>query len=256
MADRSMDVIVNADDLGISPHVNEAIFALIENGLATSSSLIANGPAVEEACREISRYPRCSFGAHLNVTEFQPLTEPEGLGPLLDEQGRFISERVRQVPLDAKLSQAVLEEFCAQIDKLLSLGVEVSHIDSHNYVHNLPRMFPILKRVQKRFSIRCVRLTRNIYGPDERAPFGLRAKKAVYNFLLKHYFRSRTTAGFSGFNLFYECATTKTMKHRSFEVVVHPGSDYYEKEEIELLCSPWRDALPFKVRLISHDEVR
>lgn len=42
------------------------------------------------------------------------------------------------------------------------------------------------------------------------------------------------------------------MKHRSFEVVVHPGSEFYEQEKIELLESPWRDSLMFPVHLMNY----
>ena len=65
-----MEVIVNADDLGMTPETNKAIFESMEQGSVTSATLLANGPFVEEACDQLSRFPHCSFGAHLNVTEF------------------------------------------------------------------------------------------------------------------------------------------------------------------------------------------
>ena len=71
--------------------------------------------------------------------------------------------------------------------------------------------------------------------------------------MLRNYYRTKTTDGFSGFRLFYEVAKTKPMKHRSFEVVVHPANDYYDPEESEILRTPWQDALDFPVRLISYN---
>jgi len=78
--------------------------------------------------------------------------------------------RVRETPIDTGLAQGIYDEFCAQVARVQSLGVKVSHLDSHNYVTTIPKLLPVLKRVQKRFQIRKVRITRNIYGSGERSP--------------------------------------------------------------------------------------
>jgi len=250
-----MNVIVNADDLGISPEVNSAIWDLMDKRLVTSATLIANAPYIEQACAATHRFPQCSFGVHLNVTEFQPLISSPKLAPLLDDHGRFILNRIREIPIDSELRDGVFKEFCAQVEKIRSLGVTVSHLDSHQYVTTIPGLFPVLKSVQRRFQIRKVRISRNIYGLDEHVSLAFRVKKKVFNFMLRHYYRTRTTEGFSGFQLFHQVGRVKRMKHRSFEVVVHPGSEYYEQEEIELLESPWRDSLKFPVHLMSYCEL-
>lgn len=250
-----MKVVINADDFGMSPKVNDAILGLLERQKITSSTLIGNSPFIEQACAEIPRFPQCSFGVHLNVTEFKPLTNSSKLAPLLDDQGRFIMNRVREVRIDTDLSEGIFEEFCSQVERVQALGVQVSHFDSHNYVTTLPRLLPVLKRVQKRFQIRKARITRNLYSPDEPAGMVLRLKKNLYNFVLRHYFSTKTTAGFSGLDLFYEVGVSKRLSHKSFEVVVHPGNDYYAPEELEILEGPWRDSLKFPVRLVNYSEL-
>ena len=119
----------------------------------------------------------------------------------------------------------------------------------------IPKIFRILKKIQKKFQIRKIRISRNIYGLDEQVPVTLRAKKTLFNFMLRHYYKSKTTQGFSDFKMFYEQALANGIKHRNFEVVVHPGNTYYDAEEIELLRGPWRDELAFPVRLISYGEL-
>ncbi len=271
-----MDVIVNADDLGISPGVNQAIFGLMEQGKVTSATLLANGPYVEEACRQVSRYPQCSFGAHLNVTEFLPLSDPKALEPLQDHNGAFDQTRIRHITIDSSLAEGIFQEFCAQIEKLQSLGVNVSHLDSHKYVLTIPKMLPILKKVQRRFGIRKARITRNIYSDGLLSKLGLtahalgvdpelgdrdvsrsvRMKKWIYNFLLRNYVRTKTTDGFSGFRLFYECAKSRRLNHRTFEVNVHPASTYYDAGEEEIVQGPWTDEVAFPIRLISYHELK
>mgnify|MGYP002015780986 FL=1 len=274
-----MDVIVNADDLGINSEVNKATFELIDQGKITSSTIIANGPCVEEACEQIGRFPRCSFGAHLNVTEFHPLINSQNLAPLLNNDGELIMGRVREIAIDSSLAEGIFQEFCAQIDRLMSLGVRISHLDSHNYVLSISKMFPILKRVQKKYQIRKVRISRNIYSDGLMSKLGLtafvlgtdpelgdhdvskslRIKKSIYNLGLRHYYRTKTCDGFSGFRLFYEYAKSRPnsqpMKQRTFEVNVHPTNPYYHAEETEILMGPWPDDLGFPIRLISYHEL-
>jgi predicted glycoside hydrolase/deacetylase ChbG (UPF0249 family) len=66
-----MLLIVNADDLGASEPINEEIFRLMESGLVTSATLMANAPAFHHAIKQIRHFPNCSFGVHLNLTAFR-----------------------------------------------------------------------------------------------------------------------------------------------------------------------------------------
>ena len=253
---KPVDVVINADDLGSTPEVNNSIFELVDRRQVLSVTLIANSPYIEEACKRVSQFPYCSFGVHLNLTEYEPLTDTDKLRPLLDQRGSFSGNGIREVPIEATLTKGIFEEFCAQIDKLHALGVKVSHIDSHHHVHSIPRVFPVLKRVQKQYQIRKVRISRNIYGPNEDTPWRLRMMKSAYNFLLRHYYRTVTTGGFTDFNTFYELGKTNKPKHQSIELMVHPGSRAFDYEdETEILSGPWRDDLSFPVRLLSYFEI-
>ena len=249
-------LIVNADDLGASAQVNEAVFDLMDRGLVTSSTLLANGPNVEEACRRTADFPACSFGVHLNMTEFRPLTTVGDLSPFLNSVGEFAGYENRRVPVNGQLAAAIFDEFSEQISRLRSLGVEVSHIDSHHDVHTLPRVFPILKRIQKSFHIRKVRISRNIFGEAERPGMLLKLKKSAYNFWLRRYYRTQTAHRFGEFQVYHEIATTGRLGSGTWEVMVHPGSTSFNyADETELLRSPWQSALKMPVRLISYLEL-
>src|SRR6266516_2916301 len=118
-----MKVIINADDLGVSTEVNEAIFALMAARRITSATLLANGPAVTEAAGRLSEFPRCSFGAHLNLSEFRPLTSHPGLRPILAEDGCFAGNRVREIAISPVVRVGIFQEWSAQVERLQSLGV-------------------------------------------------------------------------------------------------------------------------------------
>ena len=250
----AINVIINADDLGSSQEINQAVFDLIQSGKVTSATLIANAPYLDEACQLAENYPLCSFGAHLNLTQFSPISGSKGLGQLLNDDGEFTYDPIREVSVDSALSDAIFGEFCAQIQKLQASGVAVSHIDSHHNIHCMPSIFRVLKRVQKRFQIRRVRLSRNIYGLSEKVSPLLRIQKTAYNFLLRHYYRTQTTQGFTDFQTFYEAVISGRLDFHSVEAMTHPGSKIYA-DESGILQTPWRENLGIPVRLISYHDI-
>ncbi|MCC7032927.1 MAG: ChbG/HpnK family deacetylase [Acidobacteria bacterium] len=259
---RHVKVIVNADDLGISTVVNDRIFDLLARGHVTSATVLANGPAVDDAARRLPRHAGASFGVHLNLTEFAPLTPSDqraALQPLLDDRGCFAGEsRLQSTPLDAATRRACFIEWCLQIRRVRSLGIEVSHLDSHNHVHTMPALFPVLKRVQREFGVRRVRGTWNLYPTDRPAARLLLLKKRVWSAALRRCYRTATTDVFTSFAVFHDrvsgvdpgglpgCA--------SIELMVHPGAAAFETET-QLLEGRWREALRTRIELITYRQL-
>lgn len=252
-----MDIIVNADDLGASLEINDAVFALMVGKRVTSATMIANGPDIEAACQQAGHFSSCSFGAHLNVTEFRPMSGSRQLQAILDDEGEFAGEeRIRQVSIGTELAEGIFSEFYAQIQRLNSLGVAVTHLDSHHHVHTIPRILPILKKVQKEFNLRKVGITRNIYAQPQMISRSLAMKKTIYNFFLRRYYQTITTQGFADFRTFFKCGTTKGVKFNTVEVMVHPGSLVYGYQgETQILRTPWEDTMGRPVRLISYKDL-
>lgn len=253
-----MRIIVNADDLGLNACVNDRIFDLMFRRRITSATLIANAPAVEEAARRVSERGNCSIGIHLNLTEFQPLTPPKELGILgscLDEKGCFAGEEfLRTVKLTAQLKQEIFKELCLQVEKILSFGIQISHFDSHQHVHTIPALFPVVKRLQRHFGIRKVRTTWNIRPPSFKASPSLILKKRIWDFALRKYYRTITTSGFTSFTMFYDLARATSLNHDSIELMVHPGHIRFE-EETQLLYTDWQRAVPFFTKLINYHDL-
>jgi predicted glycoside hydrolase/deacetylase ChbG (UPF0249 family) len=242
-------VIVNADDLGMNQRVNREIFRLMEAGVVTSATMLANGDAVEEAALAAQRFPHCSFGVHLNLTEFQALTRSGGLGPILDETGRFKGNHIREIGIGAAIKGAIFGEWCAQIDRLLALGIKPSHIDSHHHTHTIPALLPVLRSVRKKYAIERIRISRNVYVPTD--PVVLRMKKAGYNTALRWFAGFKTTQFFSGLDMFLASGGGAGVS--SIELMVHPGSTDSETESDALI--QWvRNCKP-DVKLISYKEL-
>lgn len=254
-----MRIIVNADDLGRNAETNRRIIELAQSGHITSVSLIANAPAIGEAVSELANCPKLSRGVHLNLTEFSPLTPPDKLGPLrecVNEQGLFRGEEfLRSIRITPALSEAIFVELVSQVDALLAMGIQLSHFDSHNHVHNIPGLFLVIKRLQHHFGIRKVRTTWNIFSPRKKQGLSCRLRKRIWHLALRHYYRTVTTDGFSSLADFVEVASSRVLTLNSVEVMVHPGHADYA-EETSLLHTNWREKILLPTELISYDELR
>ena len=246
-------VIVNADDLGMSPEVNDATFALIAKGRISSATIMANAPATHEAARTAANLPQCSFGVHLNLTQFEPLTAGPAARLLVDHCGRLSRANATARPGLARL-RAVYGELCAQIEHVASLGVRISHLDSHHHVHTRPFFFPVLKEVQRRYQIRRVRLSKNFYSPDQACPADLVWQKRAYNWALKSVYSTGTTDAFTEFLTYHRADAARQRSIRLIELMVHPGAPY-AAEETAILESDWTARTAAPVRLISYAQL-
>ena len=254
MAARVKRIIVNADDLGLSQQVNDGARLLMEAGLVTSATIMANGPCWSQAIALARSKTNVSFGVHLNLSSGRPLSPGSMLGPLLDEEGNF-----RKLASYSHLPRCALQgafvELCAQVERIQQSGISISHFDSHQYIHTQPRLFGILKRLQRRFRIRKVRISKNIYVPNKVfRPPGLLYRKAIWNFALRSLYQTKTTGGFTDFSTFVEVAQRHELPYATLELMVHPGNEKFAEETARLLS--WRPQdLPFPVRLINYNEL-
>jgi chitin disaccharide deacetylase len=241
-----MLLIINAEDLGADPHINDETFALMDAGLVTSANVLANGPAFAQAAAKIKQYSHCSFAVHLNLTAFQPLTRSSHLRPILDERGFFLSSRLERTPMTAALRTAIFDELSAQVLRVLAASVPVTHLDSHHHIHTLPKLFPVLKALQRRFRIRRIRSTINLLPLGERMAVSRLFKKRLFKFALRHAYRTICPDGLGEFRDFYACLTTKQIpSFQTLELMVHPGvSKTPYNREIDQLKSGWQSLLP------------
>lgn len=251
-----MRIIVNADDLGLSKEVNDHIFAFMSRGVVTSATILANGPAFDDAMERVPLYSHCSFGVHLNVAEFCPLMQDQRLAPIMNESGEF-SGRVLSRFQGNGLGESIFNEWCAQVEKIKAHGVHVSHLDSHLHFHTLPALFGALKGVQKRFGLRKVRNTRNIYAPSALVSKTLLLKKWLWGVAVRQYFFTKTTSGFTDLTTFLEVAGRKRFPHADIEVMVHPGNSRTPRfiAETKVLQTDWLSRIPVDCELISYHEL-
>jgi predicted glycoside hydrolase/deacetylase ChbG (UPF0249 family) len=157
-ADRKL--IVNGDDFGLTPGINAGILDAHRHGILTSASVFANAPATAEALAIAKRTPTLGIGCHLSLVDGEPLSPPSSIptlvrdGQLRRTWGSFIAAALAgQIAFDE-----VERELAAQIDRVRSGGIPLTHLDAHKHVHAYPPVFAVAARLAKRFGIPRVRV--------------------------------------------------------------------------------------------------
>ncbi|GHV42907.1 carbohydrate deacetylase [Spirochaetia bacterium] len=262
-----MNIIINGDDLGYSGKENAAIFSYLDKRYITSSTLMVNAPGFDEAVQGIllrQTNKKVSFGVHLNLTEFKPLTQSDiwqetnlftyPLPKSASYFDGFSSKRGRALGRKGRvLRHACLKEWEEQISKVLDNGITISHIDSHHHIHMLPFLFPILPVLIKKFHIKNMRIIQNIF----RAPIKPSIKSYIFIKGWISYFRFlglRTSDFFCGFEDFVVNTKKALPNNTTIELMTHPGKEWTKKES-EILESDWINNLSYPAKLISYNEI-
>lgn len=235
-------LIVNADDLGMSLGINRGIFTGHEEGIVTSTSLLATGTGFDDAIAKLAEHPRLGVGVHLCLHEERPVLPPERIPSLVGEDGRLLPRSVvlRKAMLGKIVADEVEAELAAQVSRALGAGVAVDHLNSHCHLHAFLPIARVVRRVAERFGIRRVRRAEAGRWSDYAgAPAGRFALSAAITVCTRISHRAlgptmRTTDRFlglvhsgSGEPDWLEKAVRMLEPGTSAELVVHPsdGSD-------------------------------
>jgi chitin disaccharide deacetylase len=157
-------LIINADDFGFTAGVNRAIVEAHQDGVLTSTTLMANGEAFRQATELAKQIPDLSVGCHVVLIQEPPVLPPERV-PSLTRSGLFRDglKTFAAHALTGRFDSAeIAAEATAQIRKLQAAGVVVSHFDTHKHTHMFPKVLLPLLRAAAACGVRAVR---NPFGP-------------------------------------------------------------------------------------------
>ncbi|HET9792781.1 MAG TPA: ChbG/HpnK family deacetylase [Candidatus Angelobacter sp.] len=160
-------LIVNADDFGLTAGVNRAIVEANRSGIVTSATIMANAPAYAEAGALARATPTLLTGCHVVLIDGQPLTS--GAQTLINgatfENTTGATSRFRsslkdfaRAAVGKKLSAAEIQkEAEAQIARIQSAGITVTHVDSHKHTHMFPQVLRPVLRAAMALGVKAVR---------------------------------------------------------------------------------------------------
>jgi len=128
-------VIFHVDDAGMSHESNMGAIKAIEDGVATSTSIMMPCSWVPELNAYLKEHPQVDAGVHLTLTaewkkyRWGPVAGKPAVPGLVDSEG-CLWHGVEDVAAHATADE-VETEMRAQIDKALAMGIKPTHLDSH-----------------------------------------------------------------------------------------------------------------------------
>ncbi|HKO02677.1 MAG TPA: ChbG/HpnK family deacetylase [Thermoanaerobaculia bacterium] len=225
-------LIVTADDVGLTSGMTEGAIRAHRQGIVTACSIVANGNAFDDAVARLRDVPSLEVGAHLALVEERALTTGE---PMPKSYVQFVLSR-RRIDVERELR--------AQLEKILATGLRITHLNGHQHLHMLPSVFAIVRRLAGEHGIPYVRVVNDRGG---RGGIARRGSIAVLSMLGRRVDAKRKTIGVMEAGHLTAARVIELFDEVDgvTELVTHPGvavSGYewgYDWDaETEALCDP------------------
>lgn len=242
-------LIVTADDFGYSRNANRAIIKCFKEGIVTSTCLLANTELFDESVK-LLKQNKVDAGIHINLTEFKPLTEAK---TLTDRSGNFIHKgKWLDGHYDNADSHEIESEIEAQVKRLISSGLKITHMNGHNHIHIFPKVIDAASRTARKYNIKYLRLPiENKTSKNSFAALIEKLSKTAESKILKNGLKA--TDAFYGIDGMHDMSFGKfseileSLKEGASELMVHPayidesGDEFHQssqrEREIKLLTS-------------------
>jgi predicted glycoside hydrolase/deacetylase ChbG (UPF0249 family) len=220
-------LVVNADDFGFTPDVNQGIVEAHRRGILTAATLMATGEAFEDAVRLARETPSLDIGCHLVL-----------IGGRSRVTGRAYPASVAQLLASlARRELRLYDELAAQVQRILDAGLRPTHLDTHKHTHLAPPVLDAVARIGQDFNIRWVRRPFDLPLNALRGavPRVKRMTSDALGLLRRRFHRvlerhgCRTTDHFAGFQITGRFRTQELVEligaipHGSTELMCHPG---------------------------------
>lgn len=241
-------LIINADDLGFSLGVNQAILKANKEGFLSHASLMANTQFFDHAVKEIiPQCPQLNVGVHVNLTCAKALFSKN----ILTENGLLNNTFVKL--LFKRKSKKVLEslekEIELQILKIKESEIKISHIDGHEHVHVIPSINKIVRKLAKKYEIERVReINEGLFESWKFNGKTASVSNVIKLLLLKFlslfnensgkigFYSMLNTCEINGDNLFDFLKNSKT--YDMVEVMLHPALNSFDSTEYYKILDP------------------
>ena len=209
-------LIINADDFGFTRDVNAGIVHAHRSGVLTSTTLMANGEAFDDAVKLAAATPTLDIGCHLVLVQGSSVLN-----------GKELPETPKQLlGILAKRTLDVYAELRAQIEKILAAGLKPTHLDSHKHTHLVPAVFQAVVRLAHEFAIPYVRVPLDSTVRWAKLPCALgnryyRRLAERHNLKMTDHFLGLRLTGYLTEENF--ASSLKSLEEGTTEFMCHPG---------------------------------
>ncbi len=220
-------VIVNADDLGLSTEINEAIFSGLRQGILSDTSVLIKAPHIQHALAGLRQIGFHACGIHIDLDRQLKWSSP----------GREqISRQELMATLESgSLNEQLRTEARSQIETFLSCGLLPTHLDTHHHVHGFRPVFDLLVDLMREYRIPAMRFNPGGYTLLTREDITFNAETRT---LMEETLRSH---GILHCREMIEGADKiRDLGSELTELVVHPslGGEHWRSREYDFLASP------------------
>lgn len=139
-------LISNADDFGLNHASTDAIVECHMAGSVTSTTLMVNAADSVRAADLAASFRTLGVGLHFNLTWGKPISDIGRVSTLVDDNGEFFgrSQFARKLLIGQISPVHVGCELEAQWERLRAMGVQPTHLDSHQHVHAFSAVFGLV----------------------------------------------------------------------------------------------------------------
>ena len=180
-------IIINADDFGFSPGINKGVIESYNKGLTTSTSIVCNTKHFDKSVKELKKLKGLGKGIHLNLTMGRPISKERDISSLTDKKGLFeknVSRFIFRLTASMIRKEHIERELEEQIKKAVYELDDIDHIDSHQHIHILPQIYPLVLNLARKYKIPFVRIPNQnfwIYPTDRFIERGLLSGLSLLN---------------------------------------------------------------------------
>jgi len=154
-------VVLTADDFGLSEAVNEAVERAHREGILGAASLMVAGPAAADAVARARRLPRLRVGLHLVLVEGPAVLPQARIPDLVDELGWFPAAQLRLgfgYFFRPALRHQLALEIRAQFAAFAATGLPLEHADAHKHMHLHPTVGRLMLEIGREFGLMALRV--------------------------------------------------------------------------------------------------
>lgn len=145
-----MRLIINGDDFGLTKGVTKGIIKGIKEGIITDTSALANSDYFIDAANLAKEEGILSMGVHLTITFLRPVLKE--LKNIVDKDG-FFYRKPLLIPAPYDYIE-IEDELRAQIEKFLSTGLKLNHLDTHHIFSIMDeKIFEIVVKLAKEYNV-------------------------------------------------------------------------------------------------------
>lgn len=237
-------LIITADDYGMSRAVNDAIEAGMGAGIITSTNVMTNMPLYEEAKGLKAKFPNVSVGLHWTLSGAgKPVTPIEQVPSLVNEEGDFFTypEFRKRYRKGLIKNEEILTELRNQFDRFYKLMGMPDYWNTHQNTHVDFKIYHLFVSLAAELGVSAMRSHQRIYvpasDPNEKLPLAWRIIEPFKSRLIdcwQHGAHKKGIASPEGLivtmrekdmnNIGFVFKNIKWGSHRVAEFVIHPAT--------------------------------